>query len=143
MKTKFWAGRTGDTLPTNPEDLPRSAEKVLCLAPLACRLWEKCAISISEKQYSSIRMDAELNDGKRISCLVADGYLFQACFAMAEKLAAQGITIDDISAGKISVHEYSPQGNSTLFTRADEPNQSAKGGRNWKEIKQKCQQKTK
>ena len=60
MKTKFWAGRTGDTLPTNPEDLSRPTEKDLCVAPLACGLWEKCAISISEKQYLSIRMDAEL-----------------------------------------------------------------------------------
>ena len=111
MKTKFWVGRTGDTLPEAPKGLPRSAEKVLCLAPLACRLWEKCAISISEKQCSSIRMDAELNDGKRISCLAADGDLFQTCFAMAEKLAAQGITIDDISAGEISIREYAPQGN--------------------------------
>ena len=129
MKTKFWAGRTGNTLPTNPEDRSRPTEKDLCVAPLACGLWEKCAISISEKQYLSIRMDVELNDGKRISCLVTDGYLFQACFAMAEKLAAQGITIDDISVGKISVREYSPRGNQTLFTRADEPNQSAKEGR--------------
>ena len=111
MKTKFWVGRTGNALPEAPKGLPRSAEKVLCLAPLACRLWEKCAISISEKQCSSIRMDAELNDGKRISCLAADGDLFQTCFAMAEKLAAQGITIDDISAGEISIREYSPQGN--------------------------------
>ena len=133
MKTKFWVGRTGNALPEVPKGLPRSAEKVLCLAPLACGLWEKCAISISEKQYLSIRMDAELNDGKRISCLVTDGYLFQACFAMAEKLAAQGITIDDISVGKISVREYSPQGNQTMFTCTDEPNQSAKGGQNGKQ----------
>ena len=133
MKTKFWVERTGNTLPTNPEDLSRPTEKDLCLAPLACGLWEKCAISISEKQYLSIRMDAELNDGKRISCLVTDGYLFQACFAMAEKLAAQGITIDDISAGKISVHEYSLRGNSTVFACTDEPNQSAKGGQNGKQ----------
>ena len=133
MKTKFWVGRTGNTLPEAPEDLSRSTEKDLCLAPLACGLWEKCAISISEKQYLSIRMDAELNDGKRISCLVTDGYLFQACFAMAEKLAAQGITIDDISAGKISVHEYFPRGNQTVFACTDEPNQSAKGGQNGKQ----------
>ena len=122
MKTKFWVGRTGNTLPTNPEDLSRPTEKELLLMPLACELWTKCAISVSEKQYLSIRMDAELNDGKRISCLVTDGYLFQACFAMAEKLAAQGITIDDISVGKISICEYSPRGNQTLFTCTDEPN---------------------
>lgn len=122
MKTKFWVERTGNTLPEVPEDLSRPTEKDLCVAPLACGLWEKCAISISEKQYLSIRMDAELNDGKRISCLVTDGYLFQACFAMAEKLAAQGITIDDISVGKISVREYSLQGNQTVFTYTDEPN---------------------
>ena len=133
MKTKFWVERTGNTLPEAPEDLSRSTEKDLCLAPLACGLWEKCAISISEKQYLSIRMDAELNDGKRISCLVTDGYLFQACFAMAEKLAAQGITIDDISAGKISVREYSLRGNSTVFACTAEPNQSAKGGQNGKQ----------
>ena len=133
MKTKFWVERTGNTLPEAPEDLSRSTEKDLCVAPLACGLWEKCAISISEKQYLSIRMDAELNDGKRISCLVTDGYLFQACFAMAEKLAAQGITIDDISVGKISVHECSLQGNQTVFTGTDEPNQGAKGGQNGKQ----------
>lgn len=49
MKTKFWAGRTGDTLPTNPEDLSRPTEKELLLMPLAGELWTKCAISISEK----------------------------------------------------------------------------------------------
>ena len=133
MKTKFWAGRTGNTLPTNPEDLSRPTEKELLLMPLAGELWTKCAISISEKQYSSIRMNVELNDGKRISCLVTDGYLFQVCFAMAEKLTAQGITIDDISVGKISVHEYFPQGNQTVFACTDEPNQSAKGGQNGKQ----------
>lgn len=78
-------------------------------------------------------MDVELNDGKQISCLVADGYLFQACFAMVEKLAARGITIDDISVGKISVRECSPRGNPTVFTCVDEPNQSAKGGQNGKQ----------
>ena len=133
MKTKFWAGRTGNTLPANPEDLSRPTEKELLLMPLAGELWTKCAISISEKQYSSIRMNVELNDGKRISCLVTDGYLFQVCFAMAEKLAAQGITIDDISVGKISVHEYFPRGNQTVFACTDEPNQSAKGGQNGKQ----------
>ena len=133
MKTKFWVERTGNTLPTNPEDLSRPTEKELLLMPLAGELWTKCAISISEKQYSSIRMNVELNDGKRISCLVTDGYLFQACFAMAEKLAAQGITIDDISVGKISVREYSLRGNPTVFACTDEPNQSAKGGQNGKQ----------
>lgn len=129
MKTKFWVGRTGNTVPEDLEDFSKRLEELHRLAPLAGELMERIPTSISEKQYLSIRMDVELNDGKRISCLVMDMYLCEAYFAMAEKLAARGIAIDDISAGKISIREYSLRGNRALPACTDEPRRSAKKGK--------------
>lgn len=132
MKTKFWVGETGNTLPEDLEDFPKHLGELRRLVPLAGELMARIPASISEKQYSSIRMEVELNDSKRISCLVMNRYLCEAYFAMAEKLADRGITIDDISTGKISIREYSPRGNRALFTCVDEPIWNTKEGQRGK-----------